>query len=120
MSLEITAKLKQVLPIQSGQGKNGPWQKQDFIVETGGTYPKNICCTLWGDKTNMLENLSAGQELKVFFDVESREYNGRWYTDVKAWKIESGSSGSTAMSQGDVPPPSDADLPDFDDEEMPF
>ena len=122
MSLELTGTLKQILPEQSGEGRNGPWKKQDFVIETPGQYPKLVCCTMWGGKASVLQNLSEGQQLKVFFDVESREYNGRWYTDVKAWKIEadSGSGSGSQSSASDIPPPTDADLPDFDEEDLPF
>lgn len=122
MSLELTATLKQVLPPVTGNGKNGPWSKQDFIVETPGDYPKKVCCTMWGDKANVLQNLSAGQQVKVSFDVESREYNGRWYTDVKAWKVEAPQSGGgSAPHQGEVPPIEDSDIPfDDDDSGLPF
>jgi hypothetical protein len=85
--MQLTAKLLTVLPLQTGNGKNGDWKKQDLIVETGDNYPKKICVSVWGDKINPLI-LVAGNELKIDFDVESREYNGRWYTDIKAWKIE--------------------------------
>ncbi len=85
--MELTAKLIQLLPAQTGQGKNGPWKKQEIIVETPGQYPKKLCVAIWGDKINE-SVLQIGNELKLFFDVESREYNGRWYTEAKAWKIE--------------------------------
>ncbi len=78
--------------MQTGKGKNGDWKKQDLIVETGNTYPKKICISVWGDKINPTV-LVVGNELKIDFDVESREYNGRWYTDVKAWRIELVSAG---------------------------
>jgi len=68
--------------LQTGKGKNGDWKKQDLIVETGNNYPKKICISVWGDKNNT-SVLVIGNELKIDFDVESREYNGRWYTDVK-------------------------------------
>lgn len=85
--MQLTVKLTQLLPIQTGTGKNGEWKKQDMIVETEGQYPKKICASIWGDKIN--ENqLEIGNELKIDFDIESRDYNGRWYTDIKAWKIE--------------------------------
>lgn len=95
--MQLTAKLIQLLPLQTGTGKNGAWKKQDIIVETEATYPKKICISIWGDKINE-SLLKIGNQLKIDFDVESREYNNRWYTDVKAWKIEpaSGGSGSDA------------------------
>ena len=93
--MELTAKLIQLLPLQTGTGKNGEWKKQDIIVETDGTYPKKVCISIWGDKINTSQ-LQVGRQLKVSFDVESREYNGRWYTDVKAWKVEAAEGGSSA------------------------
>ncbi len=85
--MTLTEKLIQILPLQSGTGKNGQWKKQDIIVETEATFPKKICVSIWGDKIDAAQ-LQSGNLLKIDFDVESREFNGRWYTDVKAWKIE--------------------------------
>lgn len=85
--MQLTAKLSQLLPIQTGTGKNGEWKKQDIIVETDGQYPKKICISIWGDKINESQ-LQVGNKLKIDFDIESREFNNKWYTDVKAWKIE--------------------------------
>ena len=96
--MQLTAKLIQVLPLQTGAGKNGQWKKQDIIVETEATYPKKICVSIWGDKIDAGQ-LQTGNQLKIDFDVESREFNGRWYTDVKAWKIEV--AGSAPAGGGD-------------------
>ena len=84
--MDISGKIVQFLPAQTGQGKNGPWKKQEFILETGDAYPKKICIAVWGDKID-LSSFKPGDTVDVSFDVESREYNGRWYTDVKAWKV---------------------------------
>lgn len=85
--MELKAKLIQLLPLQTGTGKNGEWKKQDIVVETESQYAKKVCISIWGDKINE-SILKVGSLLNISFDVESREYNGRWYTDVKAWKIE--------------------------------
>ena len=85
--MQLTAKLTQLLPIQTGTGKNGEWKKQDIIVETDGQYPKKVCISIWGDKINEGQ-LQIGNFLQIDFDIESREYNNKWYTDIKAWKIE--------------------------------
>jgi len=95
--MQLTAKLIQLLPLQTGTGKNGQWKKQDIIVETEGTYPKKVCISIWGDKINEAV-LQVGSQLSISFDVESREYNGRWYTDVKAWKIEAAGAANTSSS----------------------
>ncbi len=97
--MEIKGKLIHVLAVQTGEGKNGTWKKQDFVIETDGQYPKKVCLTIWGDKFNETF-LTIGNELLVSFDAESREYNGRWFTDLKAWKLELAGSES-----GDAPAP---------------
>ena len=113
--MQLTAKLIQVLPLQTGQGKNGEWRKQEVILETDGQYPKKICVAIWGDRIN--ENqLQIGNMLKIDFDVESREYNSRWYTDVKAWKVEVASG----TSSNDFPPPSEEPPMTNDTDDLPF
>jgi hypothetical protein len=101
--MQLTAKLIQVLPLQTGAGKNGQWKKQDIIVETEATYPKKICVSVWGDKIDASQ-LQTGHQLKIDFDVESREYNGRWYTDVKAWKIEVAGTGAPSAGPASAAP----------------
>lgn len=85
--MEISGKVQKILPLVTGQGKNGEWRKQEFIIEIPGQYPKQVCCSLWGEKIDEAK-LSEGTEIKAFIDVQSREHNGRWYTEVRAWKIE--------------------------------
>ena len=85
--MEITGTLLHLLTPQTGTGKNGQWKKQDFVIETGDTYPKKVCISTWGDKID-LSKFSIGQSVKVNFDLESREYNGKWYTDVKAFGMQ--------------------------------
>jgi Domain of unknown function (DUF3127) len=87
--MEISGKIVQLLSLQTGQGKNGVWKKQEFILESGDTYPKKVCIAVWGDKID-INSFKPGDTVNVSFDVESREFNGKWYTDVKAWKIVAG------------------------------
>ena len=91
--MDISGKILQFLQLQTGQGKNGTWKKQELILETGDAYPKKVCIAVWGDKIDM-SAFKPGDSVIVSFDVESREYNGRWYTDVKAWKIVSSKQSS--------------------------
>jgi hypothetical protein len=91
--MELKCKLVQLLPMQTGQGKTGTeWKKQDIIVESEGQYPKKVCIAVWGDKINM-SHFAIGATINVHFDVESREFNSKWYTDCKAWKIEGAQAG---------------------------
>ena len=105
MSMELKGKVVQLLPQQSGMGKKGPWKKQEFIVETQSQYPKKVCLSLWGDKIDQY-SVTAGDLVTVSVDLESREYNGRWYTEARAWKLEKNGSGgerNTADPIGDEP-----------------
>ncbi|MBS1487930.1 MAG: DUF3127 domain-containing protein [Bacteroidetes bacterium] len=100
--MEISGKIINLLPLQSGQGKNGTWKKQEFILETPGQYPKKVCLSLWGDKVDETK-IGVGDQITASINIESREYNGRWYTDVRVWKIQKGAS----SNQNDVPPPAE-------------
>ena len=112
--MEIKGKCVAILPLQSGTGKNGEWKSQDFVIETGDQYPKQVCVNAFGDKIQYIPEI--GQEVNVSFDIESREYNGRWYTTVKAWKIEKVGAGQTPSSNDVTSPVTDtpatgSDLP---------
>ena len=85
--LNISGIVLNILPLQSGTSKAGnQWQKQDFILETGGQYPRKVCVCLFGDNVDKFP-LAVGQSVTASVDIESREFNGRWYTDVRAWNV---------------------------------
>ena len=120
--MEISGKLIQFLPLQTGQGKNGTWKKQEFILELGGQYPKKVCIAAWGDKLDM-NSFKIGDTIEVSFDIESREYNGRWYTDVKAWKVVSkqeGGNSNDGGNRGGYVPPAPVDAMSGGDDDLPF
>lgn len=119
--MQLTAILIQLLSFQSGESKNGTWKKQDIIVETDGQYPKKICVSIWGDKINESQ-LQIGNTLTISYELESREYNNKWYTDVKAWKIETTITlpvATTPLVKNDVSIPQNFQLPE-DEEDLPF
>jgi len=93
--MEITGKIIRVLALQSGQGKNGEWRKQEFILQTEGQYPKNICFSMWGNLIDQAQ-IEESSNVKVSFDIESREFNSRWYTEAKAWRITKADENITA------------------------
>lgn len=115
--MQLTAKLTQLLPIQTGTGKNGQWKKQDIIVETDGQYPKKVCISIWGEKINEAQ-LQIGNLLKIDFDIESREYNSKWYTDIKAWKIEVADT-SARNANDNIVNTADS-VPNSEDDVLPF
>lgn len=85
--MELQGKTVAVLDLVSGTSKSGKaYQKREFVIETAGQYPKKVCMQLFGDKVNECPNV--GEEVKVSFDAESREWNGKWFTQLNAWKVE--------------------------------
>jgi len=128
--MNISGKVVQILQEMKGEGKNGPWSRQDFIIETNDQYPKKVCISVWNNKIN-LSNLNPGDPVSMDISVESREYNGRWYTDVKALSLSTeGKKEENGMAQTRAPweepagsklppPPSDAELAEQEDD-LPF
>ncbi len=106
------------MPVVSGTNSRGVWSKQDFVVETGDTYPKKICMNVWGvDKIKEFEAFETGEILKISFNLESREFNERWYTDVRAWRIE-----KSGQSNGNnAPMPAEPfDISEDGEDDLPF
>ncbi|HKJ78768.1 MAG TPA: DUF3127 domain-containing protein [Prolixibacteraceae bacterium] len=89
MSLQVKGKIQQILKAESGVSRAGKeWQKQEFVIETEEQFPRKVCFTLFNDKTSLINNLSEGEEVEVSFNLESREFNGKWYHNINAWKID--------------------------------
>ncbi len=120
MSIDIEGVIIKIMSEQSGDGKFGKWTKQEFVIQTEDKFPKKVCFSVWGDRTDELKSMNNGDKVKVSFNPESREYNERWYTDLRAWKIEKANEGNSS-SNADVPPPfSENDIPPPDEEDLPF
>ncbi len=116
--MEIKGKIIAALPEQGGTSKAGkPWRKREYVLETQETYPKKVCFNLFGDRIDQYP-IAIGDDVTVSYDLESREFNGRWYTDVRAYKIDKGAATPAATPAaapassipGDFPP-APVDLP---------
>lgn len=88
-NLELEGKISQKLPVQSGQSSRGPWKKQDFVLDyQDGSYPAQALFTAFGDNNVAeLEKYGVGDKVRVSFNIRAREYNGRWYNDIRMWRI---------------------------------
>ena len=106
--MQITGILKEKLELIKGVGVKGEWKKQSFVIETPGEWAKLICFDVWGDTIQYLDKSNKGDSLTVDFDPESREYSGKWYTNLKAWKIEVKPSLPTEPSRDTSLPPDDS------------
>ncbi len=111
MALELEGRIARKLNVQTGTSARGAWAKQEFIFEyQEGNFPTQVCMNVWGDeKVKDLEKYQVGDKVKVSFNLSSREYNGRWYTDVRAWRIEP--AGAAAPSYDAAPAPMHSSAP---------
>ncbi len=110
--MELKGKLIQRLTPVTGKSPKGEWVKQNVIIETAETYPKKICVSFWKDQVIKIQAVPIGSELEISINVESREYNGKWFTEIKAWKftangqavnVETKNDSSFIENQEDVP-----------------
>jgi hypothetical protein len=124
MDIAITGTVTQILDEQTGTSKNGPWRKQEFILQTEDRFPKPVCIIQWGDDIDSF-GLRQGERITAHVDIQSREYNGRWYTDVKAWRVirdeaAASQSGPPSPAGEPWPEPPGAGDGDESDDDLPF
>ena len=141
--MEIEGRIARKLNVQTGTSTRGAWSKQEFVIEyQEGNFPTQLCMNVWGeDKVRELDKYQVGDKVRISFNLSSREYNGRWYTDVRAWRIEPAGqavqnvnapvqqpaghdynqSGDSYPAQTNVPMPTIDDLPGDDGtDDLPF
>ena len=127
--MELEGRIVRKLNVQTGTSARGAWAKQEFILEyQEGNFPSQVCINVWGDdKVKELDKYQVGDKVKVSVNLSSREYNGRWYTDVRAWRIEpagavapvQASGYDYAQSAGSYSAPTGAPMPSADDMSSP-
>ncbi|MCR5408275.1 MAG: DUF3127 domain-containing protein [Bacteroidales bacterium] len=135
MALELEGTLRQKLGVQSGMSSRGSWTKQEFVLEyPDGNFTSQVVMLAFGqDKVQELDKYQVGDRIKVSFNLKSREYNGRWYTDVQVWRIAPAGAtapaapAAPAAAPVQAPPPYQAPAPSLDDmpaddpsEDLPF
>jgi hypothetical protein len=121
MSFRVKGKVIKILAEQKGTSARGEWKKQDFIIETSeDQYPKKICFSIFNDKAASLSGVNIGSDVEVFFNIESREYNDKWFHNVTAFRIEKAEENIPSQTP---PPYSAADIPPIesaDSDDLPF
>ncbi len=124
MSLEVIGKVVQLGQRQTGEGKTGnQWVKQELIIETEDQYPRKICLMCWAEKADEARSFGIGEKIKASINIESREFNGRWYTDVKPWKFEKMGQAAGEDMPYDAVPDSQSKGGEFEDsaaDDLPF
>lgn len=127
MSFDLQGK---IIKIDDVQTFNSGFTKREFVVKTDENYPQDIKFELVKDKTSLIEKFQLGDDVKVSFDVRGSEWNGKYFVNLNAWRIESMGAGATAApsapaAQGGsapvAPPPGDAfDPGDAAEDDLPF
>ena len=90
--MEVSGKIIQVLPEQGGVSKTSgkEWKMQAYVLETQEQYPRKVHFEVFGEDRIKANPCQLDDVVTVSFDIESREFNGRWYTSIRAWKIQQG------------------------------
>ena len=118
MSLSVKGTLTRKLEIESGTSKAGnEWKKQSFLIDTGNQYNPEICFQLFGEeKIEMLNHHDEGSKVEVSFNLSSREYNGRYFHNIDAWRIENIATAGTSEMQ-EAP---EFNAPATEEDDLPF
>ena len=114
--MEIKGRILAVLEEKSGtsQRTGNNWRCGQYVLETIEQYPKNILFEVFGEEKIHSMNIHIGEELTVFFDVDAREYNGKWYNQIRAWKVERQTEKVYQNAQSPVPMEPFPPLPETD------
>lgn len=105
--MEIVGKIIQVLPLQSGTSSRtgNSWQVQSYVLETQEQYPRKVCFEIFGEDKIKNNPCNIDDLVTVSFDIESREFNGRWYTSIRAWRVQQGDMTSVQPAAQATPQP---------------
>ena len=131
--MELIGKAIAALPVKSGvsQRTGEQWQSREYVIETQEQYPKKMCFEVFGTDKLKEFNIRNNDLIKVHFDISAREYNGRWYNSIRAWKVEhvnqdGSAAGATANQvassspQAPAPAPVAAPAAQESDDDLPF
>lgn len=104
--MELAGKVIAALEPRGGVSKNGnEWKVQEYVIETHDQYPRRMCFDVFGADKIQQFNIQVGEELNVFFDIDAREWQGRWFNSIRAWKVERVNADAQQMPPMDAPFP---------------
>lgn len=124
--MELAGKVIAVLEPRGGVSKNGnEWKVQEYVIETHDQYPRRMCFDVFGADKIQQFNIQVGEELNVSFDIDAREWQGRWFNSIRAWKVERVAPMGAPAAPADMSfPPVNAAPADFsasdDKDDLPF
>ena len=87
--MDLTGKVIAIMEARGGVSPRtgNSWMTQEYVIEVPGTYPRKMMFNIFGEDRIKQFNIQAGEEITVQFDIDAREYNGRWYNDIRAYNI---------------------------------
>ena len=111
--MEIIGKAIAALPVKSGVGQRTgeQWQSREYVIETQEQYPKKMCFEVFGTDKLKEFNIRNNDLIKVHFDITAREYNGKWYNSVRAWKVEHVNPDGSVLGSTSAEPVAQAPAP---------
>ena len=122
--MNIQGKFVKLGTLTEGTSARGAWRKQELIIQTEEQYPKTVCLTCWGDTIDAIANLTDGDRVSASISIESREFNGKWYTDVRAFSVSMMQRVDVVqeapMPQPQEPQPAQGDFFTENDDDLPF
>lgn len=106
--MELQGKVVAALPQRSGESARGKWMSQEFVIQyQDGQYSRNLVFTLFGEERINRCNVQVGQFVNVAFDIDAHEWNGRWFTDIRAFDVRLVDPNATQQPPVNVAPPQD-------------
>ena len=111
--MEVSGKIIAVLPVVTGTGAKGEWKKQTAVLETADQYPKKVAFDMFNDK---IQQFKVGEEVTVHINIDAREWQGKWFNSVTAWKVEKGGT----VSHEEPAPVQSAPVAQQETSELPF
>ena len=101
--MEFEGVVYKILPPTKGTSARGDWQRQEVIFELPQEFSRKVC-VIFFNKESDVARLREGMTCTVSVNIESREYNGKWYTDVRAWRVQPKEETPAAPAMPDMPP----------------
>ena len=128
--MELSGKITYVLPERSGTSARGEWKAQSFVIETHDQYPRKMVFDVFGAERLQRFNIKSGDEVKVFFDIDAHEYQGRWFNNIRAYDVQpldvaaaqaAGQAAAAAPQTAQAPfPPAQPDAAGESTDDLPF
>ena len=101
--MEIIGKVVRLGTLTEGTSARGPWRKQELIIETEEQYPRTVCLICWTNQIDEIQKFAPGQTIKAQIEISSREFNGKWYTDVRVWRFDPVGATAPAAAPAEQP-----------------